>query len=167
MQLHSSAFTTVSQSIIDLGIRFFFFFFFRPRARCSNKPLTVLSCDLVFPGHRWFSGGSGPETGLGVQHCQLLHFHQITEQIWYKAHKRTNTQTHTRRHVVTDHTSVLTPFSESLLRTSSSPDSLRSRAPMITPDQETGTAGCVVLRKPFTQYTLYSKKRCRSVVFVL
>ncbi|XP_043936201.1 plexin-A3 [Protopterus annectens] len=28
---------------------------------------------------------------------------------------------------------------ESLLRTSSSPDSLRSRAPMITPDQETGT----------------------------
>uniref|UniRef100_A0A8C6PW23 Plexin A3 n=1 Tax=Nothobranchius furzeri TaxID=105023 RepID=A0A8C6PW23_NOTFU len=29
--------------------------------------------------------------------------------------------------------------SESLLRTSSSPDSLRSRAPMITPDQETGT----------------------------
>lgn len=28
---------------------------------------------------------------------------------------------------------------ESLLRTASSPDSLRSRAPMITPDQETGT----------------------------
>lgn len=30
-------------------------------------------------------------------------------------------------------------ISESLLRTASSPDSLRSRAPMITPDQETGT----------------------------
>ena len=31
------------------------------------------------------------------------------------------------------------PAPESLLRTASSPDSLRSRAPMITPDQETGT----------------------------
>ncbi|KAK1801071.1 hypothetical protein P4O66_022778 [Electrophorus voltai] len=36
-------------------------------------------------------------------------------------------------------TRSLSRYAESLLRTSSSPDSLRSRAPMITPDQETGT----------------------------
>lgn len=109
-------------------------------SRLIDGAIGSLRVCVLLLGHRRLAGGAGPEAGLRLQHRQLLHLHQIAEQIRYSARPHPNTRTHRNTHAQSEVNSSFFVSAESLLRTSSSPDSLRSRAPMITPDQETGTA---------------------------
>uniref|UniRef100_A0A671TI96 Plexin-A3 n=1 Tax=Sparus aurata TaxID=8175 RepID=A0A671TI96_SPAAU len=125
----------------------------------TEVPVKVLNCDTVtqvkdklldavYKGIPFSQRPQADDMDLEWRQGRLTRIILQDEDVTTKIEsdwKRLNTLAHYQKQVSAYNIANSFTFTrslsryESLLRTSSSPDSLRSRAPMITPDQETGT----------------------------